>query len=64
MSFDIDENGNKVFNEPIEHEGQIQEYAVHFKGLIYVEAKSKEEAQILAEENPDLFEYIDKWAVE
>ena len=40
---------------------QTQEYLVKFKGSIYVDATSKEDAIIKAQDNPDLFEYIDDW---
>ena len=40
------------------------EFRVKFKGTIYVEALNKEEAIERAQDNPDLFEFIDDWEAE
>ena len=48
MSYDIDEEGNKVFNETIEGEAELQEYVVFFGGVVTVKAHSFEEAERIA----------------
>lgn len=45
MSYDIDEDGNKVFYEPeLEREQSIQSYVVHYSGSVYVEAVDEHDA--------------------
>jgi len=64
LSYDIDEDGNKVFNEVEPDNKPVYEYLVKFKGTIYIEATSEEEAEEKAKDKVDLVEYIDIWDVD
>ena len=43
---------------------KTKEYLVTFRGSLYVDAIDEEEAICKAQDNPDLFEWVDSWKSE
>lgn len=46
------------------YEAHKREFEVTFTGVLYVEALDKDEAIQKAQDNPDLFEFVEKWEAE
>ena len=60
ISFDIDEDGNKVFNETDHKNEELKEFAVHFKGLVYINAYDEDDAHGRFNQLDDLIDYVDE----